>query len=502
MLYEFINDVTKSPFKYMYDHIISPVKSKHKIDLLDPKTKLTYYKNYIDSIKSCSIELPEWPEWYILTVTSTNSNKLIPIMSNNNLAIIDMIITLINVNYQNGFTMMVFHASKSITRNGIYVSNKMTHVLTQMFGNPIGQQYIRTYSSSPEYCFLTHDPDEAYFSHLKYGLANGDLKRIMVTFNRHILILIRIMLEKKKRLIEEIMEIDINRALCVQDILNNHITDVKQDHINLLQKLWPKLEVIVAGNSGNFRIYGRTLAKYIGNVKIYSPIYASAESVYGYNIDQDGYYVLDPTMAFFEFIHIDKKYINSNKGKVISMRNLILHQYYVLVVSTSTTNLRRYVTGDVIKVMGFYHNTPKIELICKVSDLILLAERDTFIIPWNIEDVLFKHFDLIDYCYVPIENGYNLYIELDAASYLHNKKEEDVEDKCKKVKVKKILFDEFKLNMDVFIVKERTFDDLHESRCYGEVDGLIDQAQTKMARMIKSKSDIDILHENIVFRFQ
>ena len=71
---------------------------------------------------------------------------------------------------------------------------------------------------------------------------------------------------------------------------------------NLLERLWPKLEVIIAGSSGNFRIYDRVLARYLGNIKIYSPLYSSIESVYGYNVDYDGYYVLDPRMAYFEFI--------------------------------------------------------------------------------------------------------------------------------------------------------------------------------------------------------
>ena len=76
----------------------------------------------------------------------------------------------------------------------------------------------------------------------------------------------------------------------------------------------------------------------------------------------DQYYVLAPDSCFFEFIEYDQFVDNDNylPNKTLLIDELEDGKEYEMII-TNQSGFYRYLTGDVIKVVGFYNESPIIE---------------------------------------------------------------------------------------------------------------------------------------------
>jgi hypothetical protein len=479
---------TQQVWKNMYDIQIISVKKMFGIDLLDTKkTKLTQYVDYAKKIKDFEIRLPDW---FILS-SGTEQQKIYPCYQPD---FDPFPILLIDMFCPRDKTMIVCHLSQTMTRNGMHVSDILTRNLFKIFGNPLGLTYIRDFSSSPEYCYMIRDHYAAYYEHLKFGLLEENLKRIILISSRQFLFLIKILKENKDYLTEEIMMINKERGLKIKSILNKN-----KDMRNIFQKLWPNLKIIILAKNGNMRIATERIKLYTGdNVKLYCPVYSLPEVTIGYDIDNDNTYIVDPRKAYFEFIPLDSNYLdylkNSNSNitdlKTKSIRNLEKNKFYNIVISSIATDLHRYITGEIIKVVDYVNGSPKIEIICRDSEL--TYEKDTIITTHQIESILIKHFKLVDYCYRKLNGVLKLYMELEKECYMDSDIKEDIKD----IKIYQI-FSGIINNLEIRIVKSGTFEIMYNSR-YNEY---IDPSLIQLSKVLDDTFDIEIIRENILFLF-
>ncbi len=486
---------TQQLWKNMYEnHILGELGNAGK-----KKKKGTRYIDYAKKIRDNNIQSPSW---YILT-SGTATQKLIPDYGN---TFDSLSIGLMDTYSIRGKSMMVFHTSEMMQRNGMHVSDIITQNIMKIFSNPYGLMYIRFFSTSPEECFFIKDHYTSYYQHLKYGLLEEDLLRIIVISTRHLLLLIEIIQDRKNDLVREIIQINSKRGKYLYEILCDPKNDSMEDKFT---KIWPRLKSIIMIEHGTMHIYESQIKKYIKGITTYCPIYFIPEVTFGYDRDNTGTYTLDPRNGFFEFIKIDTntlstiKQINQEIGndklegiKISNIRTLEIGSLYHIIATNKNTRLNRYLTGEIVKIVSYFGGSPQFEVHCKEYELVCVNEK--IITPRQIEDTLMNHFDIIDYCYQDNGNKLIIYVEIEKCNYMSDEKRTyDVREKIKKIKIKTHIFDQMEFHADIKIVKPETINMLHQNR-YSDY---IDPGSVHIPRCVRDQMDIDILRNNILFTY-
>jgi len=393
-----------------------------------------------------------------------------------------------------------------MTRNGMHVSDIITRRLFKMFGNMFCLNYLRDVSTSPEWCFTIRDHYMSLYEHLKYGLLEEKLTKIVLISPRHIIMIVKFLKEMRSQLVDELFALNYKRGKYVHQLL---FDDKYYSMRRIFEKLWPKLEMIVMMRQGGFRVHAEYIRKYIGNIKIYCPVYALPEVTVGYDYFNDNTYTIDPRKGYFEAIPI--KDIKNDDMSAKNIRNLKIGELYNLVVSTSATDMHRYVTNEIVRIIGYTNGSPKIDIICKENEII--RSNDRTITPYDLELILMKHFTLIDYAIIlpslkkitnSLPNLLNrsekikLYIELDESMYTKDATTfYDVKKNIKDIKIVKFLFEKLGIPMEVRVVTPGTFHILYQSR-YNENT---DPALIQIPRTITDSFDLEIIRENILYMF-
>lgn len=479
-LINFFISTTIQIWKYMHDCHIGPIKNANKIDLLDKNMDLTRYYDYAKKIKESQIRLPDW---FILS-NGTKQQKLIPSYDPD----LDFLpISLIDSYSARNKTLMLYHVSNSMQRNGMHVTDIITRNILKSFANPVSLTYIRRYSTSPEEIFFIKDHFMAYYQHLLYALLEPNLCRMFLISSHQIYMIIKILKEMKTELVDELMLLNLKRGKIVHEIL----FDEKYLNMNrIFEKLWPKLELICLMKQGGFLVHTYYIRKYIGNIKTYCPVYYIPETTIGYDVFNDGTFIIDPRKAYFEFINIyDDK-------KVISIRKLEIGGIYNIVISTRSSDLYRYITGEIIRVIGYHNGSPKIEVLGRESDLLKIDNK--LIVPTVIEKILLSNLNMADYCYRYHNDILKIYIEISESDYIiKGQKVCDIKDKIKTIKLVEYMKDKLKLDTEIRIVLPDTFEALYKNRYSDEVDpGLI-----QIPRLIVDSRDLDLIKEKIVYQY-
>uniref|UniRef100_A0A0D3HJ23 Uncharacterized protein n=1 Tax=Oryza barthii TaxID=65489 RepID=A0A0D3HJ23_9ORYZ len=143
--------------------------------------------------------------------------------------------------------------------------------------------------------------------------------------------------------------------------------------------------------------YVKKLRHYAGGVPLVSGNYASSEGVIGINVEQHAppesvVFTVLPDAAYFEFIPLKPPctdaaddddnpaaagsscYVDADDANPVGLTDVVVGEHYEIVMTTFT-GLYRYRLGDVVKVAGFHHATPKLRFVCRRS-LILSINVD------------------------------------------------------------------------------------------------------------------------------
>ena len=135
--------------------------------------------------------------------------------------------------------------------------------------------------------------------------------------------------------------------------------------IPIAPRIWPKLQWAYGMMGANLAVYVEKLRRNIGpDIPVHNMGYAAAEGFFAVPVELDADdYVLTPYTVFFEFLPVNEEEEKADD----SVRPLLINeleegkQYEVVV--TNFSGLYRYRMEDVVKVTGFYNNTPKVTLL-------------------------------------------------------------------------------------------------------------------------------------------
>ncbi|KAK4753306.1 hypothetical protein SAY87_022104 [Trapa incisa] len=150
----------------------------------------------------------------------------------------------------------------------------------------------------------------------------------------------------------------------------------------IITRLWPNTKYVDVIVTGTMSQYIPTLDYYSGKLPLVCTMYASSECYFGLNLDpmckpSDVAYTLIPTMAYFEFLPVNRNAINDKneqQQQLVDLVDLKLGHEYELVVTTYA-GLYRYRVGDVLRVAGFKNKAPQFNFICR-KNVVLSIDSD------------------------------------------------------------------------------------------------------------------------------
>ncbi|KAE8703205.1 Indole-3-acetic acid-amido synthetase GH3.6 [Hibiscus syriacus] len=159
----------------------------------------------------------------------------------------------------------------------------------------------------------------------------------------------------------------------------------------IITRLWPNTKYVDVIVTGTMSQYIPTLDYYSNGLPLVCTMYASSECYFGVNLNplckpSEVSYTLIPTMAYFEFLPIQRNNGVSNsisvpktlnekeQQELVDLVDVKLGKEYELVVTTYS-GLYRYRVGDVLRVAGFKNNAPQFNFICR-KNVVLCIDSD------------------------------------------------------------------------------------------------------------------------------
>lgn len=267
---------------------------------------------------------------------------------------------------------------------------------------------------------------------LLFALRNSDLSLIGANYPVIALTMAKYLEEYASELIADLQTGKIAPWLNIEPQLRQKLTKklpanpeiagklavIYQTHGYLTPELvWPNLACIATARGVPSNFYLDKFPSYFGKTPVFGGIYAAAEAVFSIypDFDQDGS-ILAINTNFFEFIPSDEWH-KENPQTLLPQEVKIGGEYRILV--SNYTGLYRYDIGDVIKVVGFYHQTPMITFLHRASGVLTSTTEkttDAHVIQ-AVQDLQSKfHVSLENFCLtlseVDIPPAYVLNIEL------------------------------------------------------------------------------------------
>ncbi|GLT87017.1 hypothetical protein SLE2022_051210 [Rubroshorea leprosula] len=159
----------------------------------------------------------------------------------------------------------------------------------------------------------------------------------------------------------------------------------------IIPRLWPNTKYIDVIVTGTMSQYIPTLDYYSNGLPLVCTMYGSSECYFGLNLDplckpNEVAYTLLPTMAYFEFLPVNRKAEFADSGceplsmtgkqdqELVDLVDVKLGEEYELVVTTYA-GLYRYRVGDILRVAGFKNKAPQFNFICR-RNVVLSIDSD------------------------------------------------------------------------------------------------------------------------------
>ena len=142
----------------------------------------------------------------------------------------------------------------------------------------------------------------------------------------------------------------------------------------VIPRIWPKMSWIGGIGTGGFYPYARRMRRYSGkSIPFNNLCYAASESLIAVARHmEDESYVLIPDGGFYEFLPVD----SDDETKTLGIDELEIGEDYRVIV-TNLSGLYRYQLHDVVRVTGYYNETPMIRFVYRENQLVSIAGEKT-----------------------------------------------------------------------------------------------------------------------------
>ena len=247
------------------------------------------------------------------------------------------------------------------------------------------------FGCTPAEVFACADGTNFKYLHARYGLAERDVNIMTAPYIPAALDLMNYIKDNWQLLVKDIREGTISPEIEMPEALRPVLLSrlapdpERADELQrefeigfdrtIMRRIWPKLTSISGIWAGNFSSYARRLQEYSGrNIPLYTMSYVSSEGMFGAaRHPYDQCYVMIPESCFYEFIPVNDK----NEDEEENPRTVLLDEVqegkdYELVI-TNQSGFYRYRMGDVIRVIGFYNESPMITFKYRKKNIVSIA---------------------------------------------------------------------------------------------------------------------------------
>lgn len=244
------------------------------------------------------------------------------------------------------------------------------------------------FTSPKEIVFPTEIMDTKY-AHLRFALSDRNLTYIVSAFMTGICDLMKYLETNWEIIVDDIEKGTINPDIKIPDDVKVQLQkQIKPDpkraaelraefekgfETPIVRRIWPDFAFVHAIGSGGFAVYTDKMRHYLGDVPIYFSVYAASESIMAIcNEMESQEFVLIPDSAFYEFIPVDQE----DSEETLTMEQLETGKDYEIVL-TNTSGFYRYRIKDVVRVVGWYKNCPKIQFVYRLNQMVSIAGEKT-----------------------------------------------------------------------------------------------------------------------------
>lgn len=348
--------VFKNKYKSAKQSMTNIKKSIKNSEFYKTNTKkITHYTDYIpyiDKLKNGYVNqiCNGRPLFYVTTSGTSGQPKTIPFSINNQFSIwslvpIPFFRPVIFYNLLFGKICYFFRKGDEKLYNGISCTNGITRQMAHVTNSFLFKFLIKRSSVSEFYQYAHENKEyDVMKIHAINALKEKKLNIFVGYFSRSVLEQFDNILENIDIYIDAIekgeyrqfdyvykFKPDIYRANELKKIFS--IKDKK----GWVKNVWPKLNLIMCGASGSFKIYSSRIKYYTNDIEIYSPYCACTEMIYGVDLYCNGSndeYCIENT---FGIIHMDKS-------------ELVVDEKYLRLCISTTNGLVSYMVDDMLEI--------------------------------------------------------------------------------------------------------------------------------------------------------
>ena len=392
------NQDTEFGKKYGFARITDP-------DCYRKKVPLSSYDDYETTIQRMMEKgeknlLTSYPvSYYAITGGTTGASKYLPVSDRGIQTFVDYASSItkavISEYYQNtklhdepaGFSLTLLNVFKKNLPDGSQTGCISASCINQDVLDIL--QYLRT---TPKEAMCSEDMTNPKYLHAFYALSERNVTIITGPYIPILLDLVNYILAEWPHLVEDIRKGQIDPALQIpqsmRDALQARLKPNPEradelerefskgfDHA-ILRRIWPNLSSVAMIWAGNFSSYARKLQEYSGrSIPYYTMSYVSSEGIFGVaRHPHDQCYVMLPDSCFFEFIPVvnGKDDDEAPDAKTVLLDEVQEGKDYELVI-TNQSGFYRYRMGDVIRVIGFYNESPMITFKYRKKNIVSIA---------------------------------------------------------------------------------------------------------------------------------
>lgn len=265
----------------------------------------------------------------------------------------------------------LFTKSEAKTPSGLVARPVLTsYYKSSHFRNRIGDPY--TNYTSPNETILCPDSYQSMYSQLLCGLCqNREVLRVGAVFASGFIRAIKFLVKNWVSLANDIRTGTLNSKIndsSVRDSImkilkpDNELADFveaecgKESWEGIITRLWPNTKYVDVIVTGTMSQYIPTLDYYSNGLPIVCTMYASSECYFGLNLNplckpSDVSYTLIPTMAYFEFLPVNRKNwcvdsisepTSLKKHELVDLVDVKVGEEYELVITTYAGNITSF----------------------------------------------------------------------------------------------------------------------------------------------------------------
>lgn len=380
---------------YGQTHSFGEIKNSKDYQKRVPLTEYVDYESFVEEIASGkeNVLTSEPVQYFGLSSGTTGKQKKIPTTARTR-----KIMNMSMMFTQHGLLRRALPAARRGGK-GLLLMN-MLQSGTTPGGVPTGagtssgvqsmKKFLPYFWTSPLEVLAISDQRTANYLHLLFALQEQNLAYIMAPFPSGIVQLFGVLEEKWPELVQDLRLGQITPQILLDPEIRSYLkSQIKPNPLRaerlkkefalgmkgIARRIWPKMGYLSCVAGGSFSIYMEKLKDYTGNLPVYSAVYGATEALIGLAANvNDATYVVTPRSAYYEFIPIQEA--ERSTPSALELSELKIGETYEVVV-TNFSGFYRYRLGDVIKVVGYFHESPVLEFQYRKGQLLNLSGEKT-----------------------------------------------------------------------------------------------------------------------------